>query len=255
MILLIDIGNSRTKYVQCSDKSQHSEQTFSAITSVNNEEFSRGYFDKNFTNISQVVLASVAANHFSELIASWCNDQAIPFIKVQSEKHKGVLTSAYQVPSKLGVDRWLVLLATTNLFPKRSALIIDAGTATTVDLVTASGQHQGGWILAGINTLVSSLLTNSTLIEANEQEDFATSFGQNTSTNVHNASWAATLGLIHQAIRQAKQECSLDEIIFTGGNGKTLANALIKDLKDTEQNPQVHVIDDLIFHGLHVYSE
>ena len=51
----------------------------------------------------------------------------------------------------LGVDRWLAILAAAfKLYPQKNVLIIDAGTATTVDLLAKSGVHQGGWILPGI---------------------------------------------------------------------------------------------------------
>ena len=59
--------------------------------------------------------------------------------------------NAYPVATGLGVDRWLCLLGTAARV-KQDAVIIDAGSAITIDLLRADGQHLGGAILAGFNT-------------------------------------------------------------------------------------------------------
>jgi len=67
------------------------------------------------------------------------------------------LRVAYADPSRLGVDRWLALLGAQGL-PGGSALIVDAGTAVTYDLLLAGGQHLGGLILPGIEMMRGALL-------------------------------------------------------------------------------------------------
>ena len=61
------------------------------------------------------------------------------------------VTSAYQQPHRLGVDRWLALLGGYGM-SNTDAMIIDAGSAITVDLLRKDGQHLGGAILPGFNT-------------------------------------------------------------------------------------------------------
>ena len=177
----------------------------------------------------------------------------IAFTQVHSEQQKNALTSAYQEPTTLGIDRWLALLGATRLYPNQNVLIIDAGTATTVDFVDNLGQHQGGWILAGIQALFDSILANSTLVFAKEKAQASVSFGKNTSDNVNNACWAATLGLIKQAISQAQQLGELEQIIFTGGNGSALADLLTSE--DNDLITKNRVINNLIFYGLQEYCE
>jgi type III pantothenate kinase len=68
------------------------------------------------------------------------------------------LRVAYEDPSRLGVDRWLALLAAQGHWGSGSALIVDAGTAVTYDLLHDGGRHLGGLILPGIEMMRGALL-------------------------------------------------------------------------------------------------
>ncbi|MCP4433461.1 MAG: type III pantothenate kinase [Gammaproteobacteria bacterium] len=63
----------------------------------------------------------------------------------------GRVVNGYADPSGIGVDRWLAILGAAGLTDK-DAMIVDAGSAITVDLLKAGGQHLGGAILPGFNT-------------------------------------------------------------------------------------------------------
>ena len=250
MIILIDIGNSRTKYAQLR------EGQLSVTTQLNNQDFTVAYFAKHFSYASQVVVANVAKSSLTTELASWCSEQKISFKQVHSEQKKNALLSAYQKPSTLGIDRWLALLGTIHLYPNENVLIIDAGTATTVDLLANNGQHQGGWILAGIKALFNSILTHSTLVHAENKTLPSLAFGSNTSDNVNNACWAATLGMIEQAIEQAQALASIDRIILTGGDGMALTKlALAQTSEKFIAVANIQFIDNLIFYGLQEYCE
>ena len=243
MKLLVDIGNTRTKH--CSIK-QSDSGLFSPIVIINNINFEEAYFAKHFINATMVIVANVATNLYTKKLAIWCKKNNIICIEVSSQRIKGRVRSGYEQPEQLGVDRWLTLVAAEKLFPKKNVLIIDAGTATTIDLLASSGQHLGGWILAGISTLFSSVLKETVKVKAEVVDDKNLAFGNNTNSNVNNACWAATVGLIKQGIEQAEISVSqLDEIIITGGNAKGL---------DTLLSQKVTLIDDLIFYGLNAYS-
>lgn len=253
MMLLIDIGNSRTKYVSLVDGK------LSDPSQLNNTDFTSAYFDKHFRQVSRVVVANVAKSGLTSALSTWCQSHQVKFTQVHSERQKDVLTSAYQDPSLLGIDRWLALLGATRLYPEKNVLIIDAGTATTVDFLDEHGQHQGGWILAGINVLLTSILSHSTLVHAENEAEPCLLFGKSTSDNVHNACWAATIGLIHQAIKQAQKYGELDQILVTGGNGKALTLLLESELQESSFKKgnisvkNIKFVDELIFYGLQEY--
>ena len=75
----------------------------------------------------------------------------VPEYAVSQEQKLG-LTNAYPDPLCMGVDRWLALLAAWNQVCS-SLAVIDAGTALTLDFVSAEGQHLGGYIVPGIATM------------------------------------------------------------------------------------------------------
>jgi len=239
MIILIDIGNTRTKYSIVSDNKR------TPMTAISNELFTNDFFNKQFNNAFKMIVASVNHNKLTDELSAWCKINKVTYQRVISEVKKNNVLTGYQQPKKLGVDRWLALVGAAELLPNKNILIIDAGTATTIDLLAANGQHQGGWILAGITTLITSVLAETAQVQANDNEKESIAFGLDTSANVHNAAWAATAGTINLAISQAQQQgIPLDEVILTGGNG-TLLSTLISQ--------QSRVIDDLVLRGLQAY--
>jgi type III pantothenate kinase len=71
---------------------------------------------------------------------------------VSTAKFLGV-TNGYRQPERLGDDRWMALLAAREM-AAGDCIVIDAGSAITLDLLRADGQHLGGAILPGFNTSI-----------------------------------------------------------------------------------------------------
>lgn len=239
MIALVDIGNTRTKYCFVNNKQREE------ISSIENEKLSNDYLLSHFNQVDKIIVASVSHNGLTDTIEFWCKEHEVSYQRVVSEKSRNSIVSAYHQPSQLGVDRWLTLIAANELYPNENILIIDAGTATTIDLLAASGEHQGGWILAGIDTLFGSVLNNTSQVWASSTRAASLAFGASSSENVNNATWAATVGAVSQAILQSEQQgVAINKILVTGGNGHSLA-ALLSH-KST-------LVDDLVFVGLQDY--
>jgi type III pantothenate kinase len=66
------------------------------------------------------------------------------------------VTCAYAEPARLGADRWAALLGARGL-SAGPCLVVDAGSALTIDAMTAEGRHLGGWILPGLAMMVGAL--------------------------------------------------------------------------------------------------
>ncbi len=239
MIVLVDIGNSRSKFTFLVHGLRGD------IKTIDNVHFNEDYFCIEFKYAKQIVVASVSKDSVTATIENWCHRHQIKYKQVYSEKRKGCVISAYENPEQLGVDRWLAVVAANKLYPNMNILVVDAGTATTIDLLTVSGKHQGGWILPGIDALFNSVIDKTSKVMAEPAVIASTAFGTNTSENVNNACWAATVGAIDVAINQAQLEFgTIDKVIITGGN--SLALAKIVKMK-------VVRIEDLIFYGLESY--
>ncbi|MGB1262860.1 MAG: type III pantothenate kinase [Cognaticolwellia sp.] len=218
MRLLVDVGNSQVKYMlQDSD-------ALSEIVYLDYQAFllqlSQGAFDV----VQEVILANVHGSEIPDAVQAWATAQAIVFLQVHSEATAFGISSAYSEPERLGVDRWLAMVGAQQLYPQQNVLIIDAGTATTVDILDAQGQHLGGWIMPGVQTLFDSIVTRTQKISAQPNAIAALSFGDNSSMCVNHGSWAMTIGAVKEAILQVNTLLTLDKILLTGGNGKQIAN-------------------------------
>ncbi|MGR8920427.1 MAG: type III pantothenate kinase [Gammaproteobacteria bacterium] len=76
------------------------------------------------------------------------------------------MTTDYVQPARLGVDRWLAALAGWHAAGGSGAVVLDAGTALTVDVVTAAGRHLGGMIAPGLDLMFASLSRGTADLEA-----------------------------------------------------------------------------------------
>lgn len=77
----------------------------------------------------------------------------------------GFVKNGYREPSSLGVDRWMVVLAAYHRC-SGTALVIDLGTAITLDYIRSDGQHLGGYIVPGTHLSQRALLTDTASIDA-----------------------------------------------------------------------------------------
>ena len=239
MIFLVDIGNTRLKYTTiCGDD-------ITDISSVELADINDDWCENNWPNATEIILASVNQAALTLKITNWAKRQNIRLKQVKSSLTAYGVRSGYLHAEQLGVDRWLVIIAAAIKYPHTNTLIIDAGTATTVDLVKANGQHCGGWILPGINSMMKSLITDTAKVKFQYSKPSLT-FGDNTSDNVNNACWAATIGTIKMAIRESTEHCqTLDNILLTGGNAEKISSLL--DVPHTVES-------NLVFIGLKEFA-
>lgn len=112
-----------------------------------------------------MVVANVAGQTLQDAITRWAGEHwdLLPvFIRVASGA-AGV-TNAYALPDQLGVDRWAAMVAAWHE-RKTAVLVIDCGSAITVDVVDTGGRHHGGLIAPGINMMRYSLSRDTANID------------------------------------------------------------------------------------------
>lgn len=238
MRLLVDVGNTQVKYVF-----QDLENTASLteITYLDYALFSEQLSEGKFAQISEFILANVHGNEIPKVLEKWSKLNNIAFLQVHSTAKAFGVSSSYQQPERLGVDRWLAMIGAKQRYPQQNLLIIDAGTATTVDLLDSNGQHLGGWIMPGVQTMFSSLLTRTNKVIATPKATASLSFGSDSSNCLNHGSWAMTIGAVKEAIIQAQSLLTLDNVLITGGNGREIVNLL---------NDNCQFEPKLVFHGL-----
>ena len=133
---------------------------------------------------------------------------------------------AYAEPTRFGVDRWLALVAAHHQGPG-AALIVDAGTAITYDVLLADGQHLGGLILPGVH-LMRATLFGSTRIPPvaglTHPDSSAPPWATDTAAAIAGASLQAPAALAERLWRRLCDQAGEGaRLILTGGDAEHLA--------------------------------
>lgn len=150
----------------------------------------------------------------------------------------GQVVSGYDQPERLGVDRWLALLAGWELFGSR-CVVVDAGSALTFDFLDEQARHLGGYIIPGRQMMLNSLLGGTSGVRAGASQAEGLHYGENTDAAVHNGCLAMTIALIEKMIRA--EGLGMINLVLTGGD----ADSLLMHLPSSV----VH-IPDLVLDGL-----
>ncbi|KKO43806.1 pantothenate kinase [Arsukibacterium ikkense] len=230
MYLLLDIGNTREKAAlfNAGKVTPLPQLTADSLQSL---------------PLAAVYFACVANDNRLNTIKTGLGLGHLPWRQVNSEAHAFGVTNCYAEPHLLGVDRWLGLLGTQQLLAKQSAMIVDAGTALTIDWLDSNGMHQGGWIMPGLRLQQQSVVQQTAKVFNKELLDARVIPGKETTSCLQNGCLAAVIGAIRQGWILGKAE----HLLLTGGDAFFLRGHLT-DL-NTISEPL------LIFHGLARYID
>ncbi len=222
MRLLIDLGNSRVKWAcQCDGAL---EGPFSFRRDADDA------FDTAWRELApaEVILCSVADAAATARLQSWLAARwRLRAHEVVAQAHVGAVRNAYPDPMALGADRWANLLGARALFGASEIVIVDAGTAVTVDGLHADGRHTGGAIFAGLAAMRTGLAQAApALAAATQQGDPAALPALNTVAAVGGGTWTAFLGAVERVACSVAQDFDQPVYVLTGGDGAALAAAL-----------------------------
>ena len=151
MILAIDAGNSRVKW------GWHDGRAWSSLATVSLIEFAAANHDINpfaatHENPERIVISNVAGEGAHQLLINWTSIFDAEPLWLKGEAERCGVTSRYEKPEQLGPDRWAALVAARALH-SGPCLVVNAGTATTADLLSAQGEFLGGLILPGVDLM------------------------------------------------------------------------------------------------------
>jgi len=240
--LLIDRGNTRLKW-----------QLVDGLTILdkgsirNNDSFDAALSGYQIADLDGIWVSNVTSDHFESDLLAWSKKRELGVKKVHFVKSNqqayGVI-NAYQQPERLGVDRWLAMIAARELFPGLLC-VVDCGTACTLDVIDSSGQHQGGYIVPGLSMMSESLLSNTEKIKI-DQPISEVFLGKNTSEAVSLGIRKSLLGFIQQAVNDlVEQYREPVSLVITGGDGALISKGL---------SMESIFIPELIFKGLSRYA-
>lgn len=219
MKLLVDIGNSRIKWTTLDSGRFTESHSFDRKKTGIKTAFTNEW--KELTDIDSVFVSNVGGDKIAEHLTDWSEKkwQITPKFISSEQKRFGV-TNAYQQADKLGVDRWLALIAARQ-HARQATCIIDCGTAITIDVVTKYGAHQGGMILPGITLMRHALTSNtSNLTDVIEEKEFKT-----LAVNTQSAVQCGTLYMVTASLERIVDDLNEQfnnriRFIITGGDAE-----------------------------------
>ncbi|MCP3673597.1 MAG: type III pantothenate kinase [Gammaproteobacteria bacterium] len=227
MILLIDQGNSSNKWC-LAEKDKFCKYNSGLLPDLDK------FISDHSKDIKSVYLASVKNEQQIECLTKVINNHLNIETQVATSKAKyclsknHILKNAYKTSEQLGIDRWLAMVAIYNQ-TKKGFIVVDAGSALTLDVVDNSGQHLGGHIIPGLSMQKKLLSadTDKVLFESNSDAS-AFRLGCSTSEAVHNGCLSTLCSYIAEMYNYHNGKDSLP-LILTGGDADALSKTLTVD--------------------------
>lgn len=249
MILELDLGNSRIKWRVIGVGGDISDYGVAADL----DEFKAELASK--TQIAHVRICSVKRSEILDELVAWLGAKFSLLPKIAKVTSScGPVTNRYQDPSRLGVDRWLAMLAAYDRV-KGPCIIIDGGTALTLDILDSEGLHQGGFILPGLSLMARSLEENTAIKLSTQGQVPSIALGHSTDQAVRNGILAAVTALIEKL--HGEQLLATNEavrLILTGGDAATISASLehsgLQPSRLTGISVRSVIVKDLVLDGL-----
>jgi type III pantothenate kinase len=183
----------------------------------------------------KIVVSNVAGHavglEIDRLLARW----AIEPIRVVPGRSQCGVVNGYERPERLGADRWAALIGARAL-EQGACLVVDAGTATTVDMLSADGTFTGGAILPGMSLMKRALAQHAAQLPLSEGR--LVPEPRNTEDAIETGCLLAQAGAIERlhAHMGPAARC-----LISGGNAAKIASAL---------RIGARVVDNLVLEGL-----
>lgn len=243
MHLLIDIGNTSIKWA-CHDGRALSDMRSARHHNALPIDLLAAW--EPIDGIDRITACCVGPDRVKDAVIKIChtNWQLQPsFITVEADRSP--IRVAYPEPSRLGVDRWLALIAAHRLHSEH-AIILNAGTAITCDALLSDGHHLGGLILPGIGSLRTALLSTTQIPPHESIAPDNSLWGTSTGQCIAAGCLHAPAALADRLCRQLRQQTGTNpRLLLTGGDAERLSPLIT--------HPSIH-IPDLVLQGLFYHS-
>jgi type III pantothenate kinase len=239
-MILLDCGNSQIKaqYFEtgclrasfaCAYKADWSSRLASWLQA---HPCTRAYLCSVLDNIRQAELDTCLADHIGSGVT-----------RFRSQVKALGVTNGYSDPARLGADRWMALLAAAMMV-ETDCIVIDAGSAITVDLLRADGQHLGGAILPGFNTSIETFKRIFSHIDFDDvaiaESDLP---GCSTETAIRIDYELTSIETLPALVSRWMQIFDNGtDLLLAGGDAARVQSLLV---------PTARLVPDLVFRGMH----
>jgi type III pantothenate kinase len=248
MAVLVDIGNTRIKWASLENGRLASRGTTMHRGSL---EVAIAAFDAALPPNPRIVASNVAGEALAkrlEALVAARPGASLELVATSAERF-GV-RCAYADPGRLGVDRWVAVLAAHHV-ARSAACVLSAGTAVTFDAVDAGGLHLGGLIMPGARLQAAALDRDTSNIGRTASMTAVARglelLGRNTDAAVAHGAWLAIAAALDRAVATVARALGTVPVVFlTGGDAEVLQGWL---------ETRVELRADLVLEGLALFVD
>lgn len=237
---LFDLGNSRFKYAPLQGDRAGDVQAW-----THGAEDLRGEALRALPQGRTAYVASVAAPGLTATMLEILRMRFQHVHVAHTEAHLAGVRIAYAAPERFGVDRFLALLAAAR--DQHHVLVAGVGTALTIDLLDADGQHHGGRIAASPTTMREAL--HARAVQLPPSGGTYVEFAGDTADALASGCDGAAIALIEHSRRHAEQRLQAPVALLLHGGG---APALLPWLPPDTGHQPLLVLDGLARWAVHL---
>ncbi len=149
----------------------------------------------------------------------------------------------YRNPAEVGADRVACAIAAARLHPGQDVLVVDCGTATTVEVITAAGDYLGGAILPGIGISAEMLSSRTAKLPRVEITRPDAALGRTSQESIQSGLYHGHVGAIRNVVSELVVECFKGvrpKVVGTGGFARMFAPEELFD----------EIVPELVLFGL-----
>ena len=236
-MLLIDVGNSRVKWTTVENGMWLHQN---ALENTQASALSMAFSE--LPPPDRILVSNVAGENMAQLLSAACAAWHCPIEFIVAQATQCGVRNSYAPPAQLGSDRWAALIAAWHQ-ERASCLVVNCGTATTVDALSAEGEFLGGLILPGMDMMRSSLAAGAAQLA--QTEGVWREFPRNTADATFSGSIQATIGAIHLQF----------EALAARGSVRCLLSGGAADNVQSHLKLPVMRVDNLVLRGLQTIGQ
>ena len=236
--LQLDVGNSSAKW-----RTLEAGVVTARGKYLPGDDMSLKVLTENANDPQQIWISSVAGAQAEGALTQTLKRQwgVQPWFARTAAQTNGLINS-YADPGRMGVDRWLAMLGARQKTLGRLC-VVDAGSALTIDIISANGQHEGGYILPGPALTERALLLDTDRVRFEEDACYKLNPGVSTAEAVRHGIAIAQTGAVRLVLTQLG--ITADQLMICGGGGEILVSLLGEGV----------YTPDLVFEGLTLMAE
>lgn len=218
MNLIIDIGNTQTKYALF-QKGRVLQFYVSEVQDITLIEDWR----EKYHNLDAAIVSSVQGRPVDFLDKLKSKFEKLIFF---DQSTPTPLNNLYESKETLGYDRLAACVGANFLYPNTNLLVIDAGTAITFDFVNSKNEYLGGTISPGLNMRFKALNSFTRKLPLLEQSDSYALIGKNTEQAIISGVQNSLFFEVDSYIYRVREKHPNTKVFLTGGDSDFIYSKL-----------------------------